>query len=163
MVAIAQHHRDNGPTVDRIRGSLQMMCRAMNGGWSAMGAALGMTVSSLENRVYGRKGQDITVATAMRMQQASDTCYFAEAVAAASGGVFVALPPFGEAGNIDIQQKYVELIEQVGALAREYREATADDEVCTAERRRLERLGHRICQLVTQINQMTFRIYCKQD
>lgn len=149
--------------MERIKGSWQMMCRAMNGGYAAMATALDTTVRSLENRIYGRKGQDMPVRLAMRMQDVSGTTYFAEAVARDSGGVFIALPPAGEFGNVDIQEKYVELLDRVGALAREYREATADNEVDRSERRALEKLGNQICQLVTQINQMTFRIYCKQD
>lgn len=155
--------KQEGQIVENLKGSYQMMCRAINGGWEGMAKAMQTTVTSLQNSVYCRKGQQMTVSRAMAMQAASDTDYFAEAVARASGGVFIALPPADALRNIDIQEKYVELLDQVGALAREYREATADNDVNHAERRALERLGNRICQLVTQINQMTFRIYCKQE
>ncbi|MBN3005602.1 hypothetical protein JW897_17860 [Chromobacterium alkanivorans] len=149
--------------MDNIKGSYQMMCRAINGGWAAMAQALSTSVTSLQNSVYCRKGQQMSVARAMAMQTASGTTYFAEALARDSGGVFIALPPANEFGNVDIQEKYVELLDRVGALAREYREATADHKVDRTERRTLEKLGNNICQLVTQINQMTFRIYCKQE
>lgn len=149
--------------MDNIKGSFQMMCRAINGGWEAMSAKLSMSRTSLENRVYARKGQQMTVALAMAMQAHSQTAYFAEAVARDSGGVFIQIPPANEIGNVDIQAKYIELLERVGDLAREYREATEDNEVDGRERKTLERLGNQICQLVTQINQLTFRIFSKQD
>lgn len=149
--------------MDTIKGSYQMMCRAINGGWAAMAQTLSTSVTSLQNSVYCRKGQQMSVARALAMQAASGTTYFAEAVARHSGGVFVEQPPSHPFGNEDIQEKYVELLEKVGSLARRYREATADNQVNRYERRDLETLGHQICQLVTQINQLTFRIYCTQE
>lgn len=146
-----------------IRGSYQMMCRATNGGFAAMAAAQNMSSSSLENRIYGRKGQRISVDLALSMQATSGTKYFAAAVAHASGGVFVELPQHEQLDNIDIHEKYVELLDRVGALARKYREATGDGVVDKSERRTLEFLGNTICQLVTQINLMTFKIYCQAD
>lgn len=140
-----------------------MMCRATNGGYDGMARALGTSVCSLRNRIFGRKGQQMPVRLAMAMQGASGTTYFAEAVAMASGGVFVALPPLSHLHGVDIQEKYVELLDKVGALAREYRHATADNEVCPGERRALTAIGNDICQLVTQINEITFRLYCKQE
>lgn len=149
--------------MDRIKGSWQMMCRAMNGGYATMATVLGTTVRSLENRIYGRKGQDMPVRLAMRMQEASGTTYFAEAVAISSGGVFIALPPADQLHGVDIQEKYVELLDKVGSLAREYRKSTADNQICRSERRTLTDIGNEICQLIMQINEITFRIYCKQD
>lgn len=73
------------------------------------------------------------------------------------------LPPADQLHGVDIQEKYVELLDKVGALAREYRKSTADNQVCRSERRTLTDIGNEICRLVTQINEITFRIYCKQD
>lgn len=146
-----------------IRGSFQMMCRAVSGGWEGMATALEMSVPALKNRVYELKGQQPTVGLAMQMQDLSQTTYFAEAVARASGGVFILLPQVDDLGNADIQEKYVELMDRVGALAREYRDATADNHVDRHERRVLNLLGNEICQLVTQINQLTFRIFSSED
>ncbi|GGY03666.1 YmfL family putative regulatory protein [Paludibacterium paludis] len=146
----------------RIIGSLRMMARAMNGGWKGMAEALDTTVLKLQNRVYCRKGQEPTVSLALRMQQASETTYFAEAVAVASGGIFVRMPAVEDLGNEEIQEKFLELLETVGEHVRAYREVTADDEINDQERRRLEGIAHSICQLVTNINWLTFRIYCKQ-
>lgn len=149
--------------MDRIKGSWQMMCRAMNGGYEGMAKALDTSVCSLRNRIFSRKGQQMSVRMAMDMQAASGTTYFAEAVAIASGGVYISLPPITQLHGVDIQEKYVELLDKVGALAREYRHATADNEICKGERRTLTAIGNDICQLVTQINEITFRLYCKQD
>nr|WP_275663732.1 YmfL family putative regulatory protein [Laribacter hongkongensis] len=143
-----------------IKASLQLMCASHNGGWQAMADALGTSKASLENRIYQRKGQRMPVDMAMQMQDISRTTYFAEAVALASGGMFVPMPAV-EVLNEDIQLKYIELLDEVGAHAREYRAAIADGEVCKQERRRLERLGENICRRVTEINQLTFRIFSK--
>jgi hypothetical protein len=51
--------------VESIKGSYQMMCCATNGGWSAMAESQGMSLTALQNRVYARKGQEITVSRAI--------------------------------------------------------------------------------------------------
>ncbi|TCP13791.1 hypothetical protein EV683_10536 [Crenobacter luteus] len=149
--------------METIRGSLQMMCRAMNGGWTGMAEALGTSVQRLQNRIYARKGQAVSVKTALQMQDASQTTYFAEAVARHSGGVFIPVPPIGDIGEEDIQKKYLQLLERFGEHAREYREAIADRQVCKRERRKLETIGGEICTLTAEINQYTFHLFCKQD
>lgn len=147
--------------MDKIKNSYQEMCRAMNGGWSTMAASLGLSKNALENRVYERKGQSIDVHMAMQMQANSGTAHFAEAIATESGGVFIPLPDSGEIDHEDIQHVYMELVEEVGRLAREWRDATRDGEVDAKERVRLEAIQVAICQRVTQMNTLTFIVFCK--
>lgn len=61
-------------------------------GWNGTAATMGMKRSSLEARVYELNGHGMRVDTAMMVQAYSGTTLFAQAVAAASGGVFIALP-----------------------------------------------------------------------
>ena len=144
-----------------IRNSYQQMCKAMSGGWAAMAAAMGLSKDGLENRVYERKGQSVDVHEALQMQAFSRTTLFAEAVAAESGGVFIPLPAVDGVDVEEIHTVYMELVDEVGKLAREWREATRDGEVDPKERQRLEKVRHAICTKVTQMNHMTFEVFCK--
>ncbi|OBU84523.1 hypothetical protein MY55_21465 [Chromobacterium subtsugae] len=138
------------------------MCKAMPGGWAAMAAALGFSKDGLENRVYERKGQAVSVHEAMQMQAFSGSSIFAEAVAADSGGVFVPLPDIDTVDDAEIQRVYMELVDEVGCLAREWREATRDGEVDKRERQRLEAIRDAICAKVTQMNHLTFQVFCNK-
>ncbi|OHX15348.1 hypothetical protein BI343_03110 [Chromobacterium amazonense] len=137
------------------------MCKAMAGGWSAMAAALGFSKDGLENRVYERKGQAVSVHEAMQMQAFSGTTLFAEAVAAEAGGVFIPLPDVAAVDDEEIQRVYMELVDEVGRLAREWSEATRDGEVDKRERQRLEAIRDAICTKVTQMNHLTFQVFCR--
>ncbi|OQS30414.1 MULTISPECIES: YmfL family putative regulatory protein [Chromobacterium] len=147
--------------MDRLRIAYQDMCKAMAGGWSAMAAALGFSKDGLENRVYERKGQAVSVHEAMQMQAFSGTTLFAEAVAAEAGGVFIPLPDVEAVDDEEIQRVYMELVDEVGRLAREWREATRDGEVDKRERQRLEAIRDAICTKVTQMNHLTFQVFCR--
>lgn len=148
--------------MDTIRISYQSMCKAMPGGWPVMAAALGMSKDGLENRVYERKGQSVSVHEAMQMQAFCEASYFAEAVAAESGGVFIPLPNIHAVDDEEIQRVYMELVDEVGRLAREWREATRDGVVDKRERQRLEAIRNAICTKVTQMNHLTFQVFCKK-
>ncbi|UTH73322.1 YmfL family putative regulatory protein [Chromobacterium sp. IIBBL 290-4] len=148
--------------MDRLRTAYQTMCKAMPGGWPAMAAALGFSKDGLENRVYERKGQSVSVHEALQMQAFSGTTLFAEAVAAEAGGVFIPLPDVEAVDDEEIQRVYMELVDEVGRLAREWREATRDGEVDKRERQRLEAIRDAICTKVTQMNHLTFQVFCKK-
>lgn len=149
--------------MESIKGSYQMMCCATNGGWSAMAESQGMSLTALQNRVYARKGQEITVSRAMAMQAVSGTTYFAEAVAHESGGLFIKLPTVDAMSAEDIQEQFIEMLEKAGEFAAEWRRATADNEVCKREKRQLGSLATDLCQHVQEILHTTFNIFCKQD
>lgn len=127
-----------------------------------MAAAMGLSKDGLENRVYERKGQSVDVHEALQMQAFSRTTLFAEAIAAESGGVFIPLPDIGGVDVEEIHTVYMELVDEVGKLAREWREATRDGEVDPKERQRLEQVRHAICTKVTQMNHLTFQVFCKE-
>jgi hypothetical protein len=146
-----------------LRQSYLNMIKAFSGGWDAISAALGMSRDALENRIYERKGQTLTVETALQMQAFSGTTYFAEAIAAVSGGAFVRLPAPGEADNEALLLKFNELHFQIGMLSRRFSEAIEDDEVDKRERADLTAIGDEIHRATQELLALTFRIYCRDD
>ena len=147
-----------------IRKSFLNMINAIEGRWDAAATHLGMSRSSLENRVYERKGQQVSTDDALQLQMLSDTKHFAEAVAARSGGVFVELPGLGEEiDNDEILGKFLDLTQHFGALARRHAEATEDGEVDAKEKADLIAIGQKIHQSVEELLAGTFHVYCRPE
>lgn len=109
------------------------MIRAYPGGWEAMAAALGMSKDALENRLYERKGQQITVQTAMQMQAFSGTSFFAEAVAHESGGIFIPIQSFDGIADIELLDGYTAMVEDEGKFATDFRSALKDGTITRKE------------------------------
>lgn len=147
--------------MDRLRTCYQHMCKAMPGGWAAMAAAIGMSKDGLENRVYERKGQEITVHQAMQIQAMSDTTLFAEAVAADSGGVFVPLDGHDTANTEDLMALYMQLAADVGRLAQQWQAATADGEICPREAAALDGIRQEICRTATRFTGLSLHLFGK--
>lgn len=125
-----------------------------------MAAMLNISPSALDNRIYERKGQSVDVSMALAMQDNSESDCFAKAIAEVSGGVFVKLPRMAEFDSEEIQPKFIELLDHMGRLAKEWQDATEDGEVDKNERRRLEHIAVQIHQKVSEINVLTFKYYC---
>ena len=100
--------------------------KAFPGSWDTMSAALAMTRDALENRIYERRGQDLTQQTALQMQIFSNTTYIAEAFAIESGGTFMKLPCVEHVGDEQVAAKFQELVEEIGLLSAKFRAATKD-------------------------------------
>ena len=143
-----------------MRRTYQRMIRAYPGGWSAMAAALGMSVASLENRIYERKNQQITVHEAMQMQAFSQSTFCAEAVASLSGGTFVCLPDMGNAGNDELLTKFQQLQVHLGELSGTFIAATADGVVDRKEKTRLEAVAADIHRTLSELMAITYQVYC---
>lgn len=62
----------------------------------------------------------------MILQRAAGTHYIADAVAQSAGGVFVSLPEIEEVENADINQRLLEVIEQIGSYSKQIRSAIED-------------------------------------
>ncbi|AEK63194.1 YmfL family putative regulatory protein [Collimonas fungivorans] len=144
-----------------LRQSYLSMIKQFSGGWDAISAALGMSRDALENRIYERKGQSLCVDTALQMQAFSSTTYFAEAIATASGGVFVAMPSAVDIDNEALLNKFNQLHSHIGLLSRRFSEATADGEVDKRERADLSAIGDEIHKDMQELLGLTFRIYCR--
>lgn len=137
------------------------MIAAMQGGWGAMAGALGTTVAALENHVYEKKGQSMSVHLAEQMQDISQTTYFAEATAKNAGGTFVKLPDVDYVDNEALLAKFNELHAEIGRLSAEFAEDTKDGEIDDRERARLEAIGSEIHKTMEELLALTFRIYCR--
>ena len=145
------------------RTAAKQMIAAYPGGWPAMAAALGISQASLENRVYERKGQTISVHIMRQMQSISGTKYFAMAAAKEAGGTFVPLPELPALGNDELFQKFLTLNAKLGELSCEYQEATEDDEVDNREWERLSRISDEIHRAVMEIMTITEKVFRKND
>ena len=99
------------------------MCRAMPGGADAMAAALGLTRSALDNRIYERRGQTITVDQALQMAEFTGSPLFAQMVAARCGGVFVPLPPVEDCDRMDLLERWMSVYTELGELSVRLRRA----------------------------------------
>lgn len=146
-----------------LKNAYQKMCTAKEGGWSSMANYLGMTHDSLENRVYERKGQAISIHDALQMQKTTNTTYFAEAIANLSGGVFINLPETGELDHDELLSKFTDLYVEIGRLSEGFKESTEDGHITKKERDKLNNTGQNIHRKVQELLALTFVVYCKQD
>lgn len=130
-------------------------------GWNGTAATLGMTKSQLEARVYEVKGQGMRVDTALLIQAYAGTTHFAQAVAAASGGVFMELPPTEGVTGEELHAKFHELYSELGVLSATYTEAVKDNEIDARERTHLEDIGQQMHKIVGELMALMFQIYCR--
>lgn len=146
-----------------IRKSYLKMVGEFPGGMVAMAAALGMTKDALRNRIYECKGQQITVDTAMQMQAFTGTTHFAEAVAAESGGMFMALPEPDESDRGELFEKFAELYAELGELSGQMRAAVADGEIDRRERMDIVATGQEVHRILQELLRLTFAVYCRPE
>lgn len=106
-----------------IRQAYLAMVKNFPGGWDAIAPALGFTRSSLENRVYERKGQSVLVETALQMQKFTGTTHFAQAVANESGGVFIETPSFHGVADVELLKAYTTIVMDEGKFAHDFQHA----------------------------------------
>lgn len=145
-----------------LRQAYLAMIKNFPGGWDAMCGALGMSRDALQNRIYENRGQSVLVDTALQMQAFAGTTHFAEAVASASGGVFVQIPQSNDLDNDALLAKFNALHAQVGLLSQHFSEAIADGEVDKRERADLAAIGDEIHRATQELLAVTFTIYCRK-
>lgn len=130
-------------------------------GWNGTAATLGMNKSALEARVYEVKGSGMRVDTALLIQAYAGTSHFAQAVAKATGGVYIDLPTAeGPAGG-DLEAKFHELYAELGNLSMTYSAATKDGEIDTCEKAKLEEIGQQMHKTMKELMALMFQIYCR--
>lgn len=142
-----------------LRNAAQEMAKGCDGGWTTMASSLGMSLAALENRVYERKGQEMSVHEFLQMQAFSGKTSFAEAVARLSGGVFLKLPDVEQASNEELLVMFNALYSKVGKLASRFNEAIADGEVCEREKKDLNAIKTQIHASVEALLQVTYTVY----
>lgn len=130
-------------------------------GWNGTAATLGMTKSQLEARVYEVKGQGMRVDTALLIQAYAGTTHFAQAVAAASGGVFMELPQTEGITGEELHDKFHELYSELGELSATYTKAVKDGEIDARERTDLEGIAQLMHKTMGELMALMFQIYCR--
>lgn len=146
-----------------IRKAHTEMIKAYDGGWEVMAAALGMSKDALENRVYERKGQSVSVHTSLQMQKFSKTTFFAEAISAESGGVFIKLPDFNACDHDELLHKFNQLYAELGKLSEKFMQHTKDGQITKKEKSDLTETGQKIHRNVQELLAIAFAIYCPED
>lgn len=130
-------------------------------GWNGTAATLGMTKSALEARVYEVKGSGMRVDTALLIQSYAGTKHFAQAVAHASGGVYIDLPEAGCVHGEDLEGKFHELVGELGTLSKTYAEAKKDGEIDPRERAQLEDIVQQMHKTLQELQAVMFQVYCR--
>lgn len=109
-----------------VRESCQKNYRGVAGGYAEAAEWLDVTENALFNRLRADGDQIFPLGWAMILQRAAGTHYIADAVAQSAGGVFVSLPEIEEVENADINQRLLEVIEQIGSYSKQIRSAIED-------------------------------------
>lgn len=130
-------------------------------GWNGTAATLGMTKSALEARVYEVKGSGMRVDTALLIQAYAGTTHFAQAVAQASGGVYVDLPRAECMHGEDLEAKFHELVCELGNLSKTYGDAKRDGEIDPRERAQLEGIAQQMHKTLQELTGLMFHVYCR--
>jgi hypothetical protein len=130
-------------------------------GWVGTAATLGMTRSALEARVYEVKGSGMRVETALLIQAHSGTTHFAEAVAKATGGIYVDLPSGEGVNGLSLEEKFHELYAELGTLSRTYSTATKNGEIDAVERAQLEAISDQMHKTMKELMGLMFHVYCR--
>ena len=146
---------------DTINQALRTMAQSPNGGYAVTSSMLGITRAALENRLYEVKGQRVSIEEAMLMQRLLERTDFAEAVAAESGGVFVAVPEMDAAALMgeDIREHLHHSVEELGTLFSTWRNSTADGCLSKTESAQLWQQVRSVVNRVVAVAAVTDRIY----
>ncbi|ETE28027.1 hypothetical protein V415_02535 [Escherichia coli LAU-EC10] len=99
---------------------------ALPGGYAEAADWLDVTENALFNRLRADGDQIFPLGWAMILQRAGGTHFIADAVAQSANGVFVSLPDVEDVDNADINQRLLEVIEQIGSYSRQIRSAIED-------------------------------------
>lgn len=143
-----------------IREANLRLISAVTGTWDMAATYLSMSVNALRNRAYEVKGQVLTTEHSLALQQLSGERFFAQAVCAASGGTFVALPEGTLDGNEELSRKFHALYTELGTFSQHFSQATADDVIDSKERAILADDGERLHRILSELLALTFSIYC---
>ena len=96
------------------------------GGYAEAADWLDVTENALFNRLRADGDQIFPLGWAMVLQRAGGTHFIADAVAQSANGVFVSLPDVEDVDNADINQRLLEVIEQIGSYSKQIRSAIED-------------------------------------
>lgn len=146
-----------------LRDAYKRMIKSLRGDWDGMAHELGMTTAALRNRVYGVKGQALSVNDSLEIQVISGRSDFAEVIAKMSGGTFVKLPDTEGMDSDDMLTKFNVLHAHIGRLSQLFSAAIEDGEIDKRERVDLTGTGDEISRAAQELLALAFRIYCRSD
>ena len=143
-----------------MRSAIQKAIKSYNGGWAAMAAALGMSsIDALENRVYEKKGQSLSLHEAMMIEAISGTKYITEAMAARHNSVVIELPK-GDKDNVDLFVIQSELQSAVTGVCKTVADSISDDGVIdNKEEKLINESKKEVHKAVEQLVHTAFLIY----
>lgn len=161
-VAQGENHKNKEKAVATREDYLKMI-RAFPGGWAAMAAACALSKDALENRIYERKGQTVTVELAELMQSLSSTTFFAEGVARDAGGVFMLLPEAQDVGNDELLSEWNKVYARIGELSAKFSAAISDNDISKTEKADLREVSQQIHAEIEKLMALAFSVYCRPE
>ncbi|EOV6092985.1 YmfL family putative regulatory protein [Klebsiella aerogenes] len=133
------------------------------GGYAEASEWLDVTENSLFNRLRADGDQVFPFGWAMVLQRAGGSHHIANAIAKASGGVFVPLADVEEVDNADINQRLMESVEWIGKHSQYLRKATADGVIDRDERAQIEANSYQVMAKWQEHLTLLFRVFCAPD
>lgn len=120
-----------------------------------------VTKDSLFNRLRTNGDQIFPLGWALVLQKACGKYYVTEAIARASGGVFIPLPDIEEVDNADINQRLLESIEEIGIYSQKVRAATEDGVIDSREREEIDEEFYRVITRLEEHKALLYMIHCR--
>jgi hypothetical protein len=139
----------------------EMITRRIRGGWTVAAAHIGMSVNALENRVYEKKGQQLSVRDSLALQYLAGNTMVADWVCTQSGGTFVKLPEGDDIGNQELLVRFNELYGELGHLSIEFNESIKDGQITDAEADKLKAVAAEIHKKTEELLALSFKIFRK--
>jgi hypothetical protein len=133
------------------------------GGYAEAAEWLGASENALFNRLRAGGDQIFPLGWAMVLQRAGGTHHVAHAVARASGGAFISLPDIEEVDNADINQRLLEVVEQIGSYSQQIRTAIEDGVVEPHERTAIDDELYLAIAKLQQHASLVYRVFCEPE
>ncbi|WP_150428854.1 phage regulatory CII family protein [Dechloromonas sp. CZR5] len=123
--------------------ALHAVLLGLPGGIAAAAKKIGRSPGTMHNKFSEAiTTNEVTAREALALADYAQTTVYAEAVCEHFGGVFIVLPT-GPAGDDDVLQSYLAIIQQMGELSKEFSDARADGLIDPKEFSALKLRGYR--------------------
>lgn len=124
---------------------------ASPGGIAGAAELIGRSAQVLYNKFSeSMPNTEISAREALAISLAIHSQAYAQSVAQAFGGVFLALPTMGPADD-DVLASYLEIVQRMGQLSQDFIAARADGVIDPSEFRGLQMRGQQTCQAIMQM------------
>ncbi len=136
---------------------------ALPGGYAEAADWLDVTENALFNRLRADGDQIFPLGWAMVLQRAGGTHFIADAVAQSANGVFVSLPDVEDVDNADINQRLLEVIEQIGSYSKQIRSAIEDGVVEPHEKTAINDELYLSISKLQEHAALVYKIFCVSE